>query len=243
MKSVIVQGNTVAKAIDEALQKADMPQEFFVKILEDAQPGFLGFGSKKAKIALFFKKDDLSRRHHNNSLLLKGEYKDLFNNQKLQKQLEGQDQSGKKVVTEESSSQLSLRPIKDTFGQEKKSNKKWEKNQRPMTQNPKQYGGQIGVKRPMSTEASSHPLPPIGQKNASVVSQEKKESEQNNSEMLKAGDGASNLFVRKNRSRRRYNYGYRSRNPQWSNNKNEASDERVDQNTNQKAYNEPKDSE
>lgn len=35
MKSVIVQGATVAKAIDEALAKAGMPQEFFIKVLEE----------------------------------------------------------------------------------------------------------------------------------------------------------------------------------------------------------------
>ena len=45
MKSVIAQGATVVKAIEEALKKADMPKEFFVKILEEAQPGFLGFGA------------------------------------------------------------------------------------------------------------------------------------------------------------------------------------------------------
>ena len=54
MKSVLAQGATVVKAIEEALKKADMPQEFFVKILEEAQSGFLGFGAKKAKIASIF---------------------------------------------------------------------------------------------------------------------------------------------------------------------------------------------
>ncbi len=85
MKSVIVQGASVAKAIDEALAKAGMPQEFFVKILEDAQPGFLGFGSKKAKIALFFKKE-LHKR--DGSLVSRGTYKNLFNNQSIKSQIE-----------------------------------------------------------------------------------------------------------------------------------------------------------
>ncbi|MBM18309.1 MAG: hypothetical protein CL947_04555 [Epsilonproteobacteria bacterium] len=85
MKSVITQGASIAKAIEDALQKAGMPQEFFIKVLEEPQSGFLGFGSKKAKIALFFKKDDTTKR--DNAVLSQGSYKDLFNNPGLQKQL------------------------------------------------------------------------------------------------------------------------------------------------------------
>lgn len=88
MKSVIVQGASVAKAIDEALSKAGMPKEFFVKILEEAQPGFLGFGAKKAKIALFFKKED---KKLEGSLLSRGTYKNLFDNEAIQLQLQNQD--------------------------------------------------------------------------------------------------------------------------------------------------------
>lgn len=85
MKSVIAQGATISKAIEDALNKAGKPQEFFVKVLEEGQAGFLGFGSKKAKIALFFKKDDYSRR--DSDVLPQGAYKDLFNNESLDKQL------------------------------------------------------------------------------------------------------------------------------------------------------------
>jgi len=90
MKSVITQGTTVAKAIEEALKKADMPQEFFVKLLEDAQAGFLGFGAKKAKIALFFKEEVASARHHQESMFEKGSYENLFNNPSMKKQIEQQ---------------------------------------------------------------------------------------------------------------------------------------------------------
>lgn len=89
MKSVIAQGSTIAKAIEEALKKADMPQEFFVKVLEDAQAGFLGFGSKKAKIALFFKNVVLSDKISEN-LFSKGSYAGLFNNPNIKKQLDQQ---------------------------------------------------------------------------------------------------------------------------------------------------------
>src|SRR5688572_16723845 len=89
MKSVIAQGTTVAKAIEEALKKADMPQEFFIKLLEDAQPGFLGFGSKKAKIALFFKEEVVGLKHQE-SLFERGSYANLFNNPNMRKQIEQQ---------------------------------------------------------------------------------------------------------------------------------------------------------
>lgn len=89
MKSVIAQGSSIAKAIEEALKKADMPQEFFVKVLEDAQAGFLGFGSKKAKIALFFK-NDISSEKTSQGMFEKGSYAGLFNNPDLKKQLDQQ---------------------------------------------------------------------------------------------------------------------------------------------------------
>ncbi|MBI2344820.1 Jag N-terminal domain-containing protein [Candidatus Dependentiae bacterium] len=89
MKSVIAQGSTIAKAIEDALKKADMPQEFFVKVLEDAQTGFLGFGSKKAKIALFFKDDAVSDKNHQ-SMFEKGSYAGLFNSSDVKKQLDQQ---------------------------------------------------------------------------------------------------------------------------------------------------------
>ena len=89
MKSVIAQGSSIAKAIEEALKKADMPQEFFVKVLEDAQAGFLGFGSKKAKIALFFKNEVISEKT-SQGMFEKGSYAGLFNNPDLKKQLDQQ---------------------------------------------------------------------------------------------------------------------------------------------------------
>ena len=80
MKSVIAQGATVAKAVEEALKKANMPQEFFIKLLEEAQSGFLGFGAKKAKIALFFKQYSYDQKKHDN-LLSQESYENLFDNQ------------------------------------------------------------------------------------------------------------------------------------------------------------------
>ncbi len=88
MKSVIAQGSTVVKAVEEALKKAGQPAEFFVKLLEDAQAGFLGFGAKKAKIALFFKQNPSN--YKNDGLLSQDSYQDLFESKSLNKQIEDQ---------------------------------------------------------------------------------------------------------------------------------------------------------
>jgi|GEM_PF-1263911 len=55
MKSVVVEASTVAKSIEIAWDKAGKPEEFFIRILQEHHAGFLGFGSQKAKIVLFFK--------------------------------------------------------------------------------------------------------------------------------------------------------------------------------------------
>lgn len=89
MKSVIAQGATVTKAVEEALKKASNPKEFFIKILQEAQGGFLGFGSTKAKVALFFKKEEQARTER--SMVSRGEYKGLFNNKSMQKQIDNQE--------------------------------------------------------------------------------------------------------------------------------------------------------
>lgn len=109
MKSVIVQGTTVAKAIDEALVKAGMPIEFFIKVLEEAQPGFLGFGSKKAKIALFFKKEQGKRE---GSLLSRGSYKSLFENEKLQALCVDQNQQDKPAEKKDVATTVAPQPKK-----------------------------------------------------------------------------------------------------------------------------------
>ncbi len=88
MKSVIAQGSTVVKAVEEALKKAGQPAEFFVKLLEDAQGGFLGFGSKKAKIALFFKQNPANYKLDN--VLNQESYQGLFDNNAISKQIEQQ---------------------------------------------------------------------------------------------------------------------------------------------------------
>jgi hypothetical protein len=82
MKSVVVEASTVAKAIELAWQKAEKPEEFFIRILQEHSSGFLGFGAQKAKIVFFFKNSQKS-----DSLfpvvLKQKEYANLFDNDKL----------------------------------------------------------------------------------------------------------------------------------------------------------------
>jgi len=55
MKSVVVEASTVAKAIEIAWLKAEKPEEFFIRILQEHQVGFLGFGAQKQKSFYFLK--------------------------------------------------------------------------------------------------------------------------------------------------------------------------------------------
>ena len=54
MKSIMQEGSSVTKAIEQAWIKAGKPAEFSVKVLEEAQKNFLGLTLRSAKIALFF---------------------------------------------------------------------------------------------------------------------------------------------------------------------------------------------
>lgn len=82
MKSVVVEASTVAKAIELAWLKAEKPEEFFIRVLQEHSSGFLGFGAQKAKIVFFFK-----NAHKSDALfpvvLKQKEYSNLFGNQNL----------------------------------------------------------------------------------------------------------------------------------------------------------------
>jgi len=82
MKSVVVEASTVAKAIEMAWQKAEKPEEFFIRVLQEHNSGFLGFGAQKAKIAFFFKNvkkaDTLFP-----TVLKQKEYVSFFDNEKI----------------------------------------------------------------------------------------------------------------------------------------------------------------
>lgn len=82
MKSVVVEGSTLAKAIEAAWVKAEKPEEFFVRVLQEHSSGFLGFGAQKAKIVLFFKNSTKSESALP-TLLSQKEYASFFNNKQL----------------------------------------------------------------------------------------------------------------------------------------------------------------
>jgi hypothetical protein len=54
MKSVIHEASSIAKAVDQAWEKAGKPKEFSIKVLELPEKNFLGFTKRSAKISLLF---------------------------------------------------------------------------------------------------------------------------------------------------------------------------------------------
>lgn len=63
MKSVIQEGSSLVKAIEEGWKKAGKPTEFSVKIYQEAEYGFLGLGTKKnAKVCIFFEEAFLEKQ-------------------------------------------------------------------------------------------------------------------------------------------------------------------------------------
>lgn len=54
MKSVIQEASSIAKAIDQAWEKAGKPADFSIKILEQPQKNFFGLTSHPAKVSLCF---------------------------------------------------------------------------------------------------------------------------------------------------------------------------------------------
>lgn len=61
MKSIMEEASSIAKAIQKGWDRAGKPQEFTVKVFEEAQKNFFGFTSKPAKIGLFFQEPTLSQ--------------------------------------------------------------------------------------------------------------------------------------------------------------------------------------
>jgi hypothetical protein len=64
MKSIIHEASSIAKAVEQGWIKAGKPQEFSVKVFEDAEKNFFGFTTKQAKVAIFFK--DVNEGNRNN---------------------------------------------------------------------------------------------------------------------------------------------------------------------------------
>ncbi len=54
MKSIVEEASSIVKAIEKAWERAGKPQEFTVKVFEDAERGFLGMTKKPAKVGIFF---------------------------------------------------------------------------------------------------------------------------------------------------------------------------------------------
>ena len=82
MKSVVVESSTVAKAIELAWIKAERPEEFFIRVLQEHTFGFFGFGGKKAKVVLFFKNNHKTDSQFP-TVLKQKEYASFFDNNNL----------------------------------------------------------------------------------------------------------------------------------------------------------------
>jgi len=61
MKSIIQEASSIAKAVEEGWIKAQKPQQFSVKILEEAEKNFIGFTTKSAKVAIFFDEPQVAK--------------------------------------------------------------------------------------------------------------------------------------------------------------------------------------
>lgn len=98
MKSVVAQSSTLAKAVEEAWNKAGRPEEFFIKILEEPTNGFLGFRAKKAKVGLFFKPSEKKEEALVPQVLQQKEYTSYFNNANVTVESEGVEQKAVPVA-------------------------------------------------------------------------------------------------------------------------------------------------
>lgn len=54
MKSVIQEASSLMKAIEKGWEKAGSPNEFTVKVLEQAERNFIGLTTKQAKVCILF---------------------------------------------------------------------------------------------------------------------------------------------------------------------------------------------
>lgn len=61
MKSIVEEASSIAKAIENGWVRAGKPQEFTVRIFEEAEKNFLGFIKKPAKIGLFYKEPPIQQ--------------------------------------------------------------------------------------------------------------------------------------------------------------------------------------
>ncbi len=65
MKSIIQEASSIAKAIEKGWLKAGKPQDFSIKIFQEAEKNFIGMTTKPAKIAVIFNEhvEPLGSRH------------------------------------------------------------------------------------------------------------------------------------------------------------------------------------
>lgn len=61
MNSIVQEASSIAKAVQQAWEKAGKPQRFSIRVFEESEKNFFGITTKPAKIALLFEKKDIQQ--------------------------------------------------------------------------------------------------------------------------------------------------------------------------------------
>ncbi len=59
MNSIVQEASSMARAIEQAWEKAGKPQKFSIRVFQESEKNFLGMTKQPAKIALLFEKQDI----------------------------------------------------------------------------------------------------------------------------------------------------------------------------------------
>ena len=119
MKSIVEEASSIAKAIEKAWERAERPQEFSIKIFEDAERGFLGMTKKQAKVGIFFaeqamhiERSERPRETHER-VIKTPEKSHLFEQKKPDAYVQKKKQPHKPTVAPSSSSSSQAQPHKE----------------------------------------------------------------------------------------------------------------------------------
>jgi len=116
MKSIIEEASSIIKAIEKGWLRAECPEQFSVKVLEDAETGFLGLRTtKSAKIALYF--EDKQDKRDSGSAKNKPRHHDERSNQTPRRA------SGHQSPSEKNDSDRSRNPKRPHLDDKEKNNK------------------------------------------------------------------------------------------------------------------------
>lgn len=165
MRSIICEASSISKAIEQGWQKAGMPQNFSIKVLEKEEKNFLGMTKKPAKIALFFEeRPELQKKRIDYKQNENVKYeKDKSLQENLRSLHEDAKRSVQKIQTSLKQPQKNQRPSQES-GYEKNSKQKYASNkpsgQRQFSQEPqKERFNQHQQQTQTQAQAQAKPSP------------------------------------------------------------------------------------